>query len=77
MPNWKVIITDGLSQKGKTILSADAEVNDCSGISAEELLETIRDCNALIVRGRTKVTDSSPGSSPKYEGRGTSRCGGR
>lgn len=56
MPNWKVIITDGLSQKGKTILSADAEVNDCSGISAEDLLEMIRDCNALIVRGRTKVT---------------------
>ena len=37
-------------------MSADTEVNDCSGISAEELLETVHDCNALIVRGRTKVT---------------------
>lgn len=56
MPNWKVIITDGLNQKGKTILSVDADVEDRTGISAEELLQTVSDCNALIVRGRTKVT---------------------
>ena len=56
MSNWKVIITDGLNQKGKTILSLDAEVIDCTGISAEELLDTVSDANALIVRGRTKVT---------------------
>ena len=57
MTNWKVIITDGLNQKGKTILGAVTEVSDYSGISAEELLVSVHDCSALIVRGRTKVTD--------------------
>ena len=67
MPNWKVIITDGLSQKGKTILSADSEVKDYSGISAQKLLESIGDCNALIVRGRTKVTTALLEAAPKMK----------
>jgi len=67
MPNWKIIITDGLSQKGKTILSATAEVNDCSGISAEELLETVQDYHALIVRSRTKVTDALLKAAPNMK----------
>jgi D-3-phosphoglycerate dehydrogenase len=67
MTNWKVIITDGLNQEGKTILSADAEVNDYSGISAEELLASVHDCNALIVRGRTKVTAALLEAAPKMK----------
>jgi len=47
---------DGLNEKGKTILSQDADVIDRSGISPDELLEAVSDCDALIVRGRTKVT---------------------
>jgi D-3-phosphoglycerate dehydrogenase len=56
MNNWKIIITDGLDEKGKAILNASADVNDYTGISPEELLGTIADCDGLIVRGRTKVT---------------------
>ncbi|MFC1997147.1 hydroxyacid dehydrogenase, partial [Chloroflexota bacterium] len=56
MQKWKVIITDGLSEKGQAILRDDTDVKDLTGISAKDLLEMVNDCDALIVRGRTKVT---------------------
>jgi D-3-phosphoglycerate dehydrogenase len=55
MKNWKVILTDGLSQEGKDVLSKDVDVIDCSGISGEDLLKMVSDCHGLIVRGRTRV----------------------
>ena len=67
MGNWKVIITDGLNPKGHAILSVDADVHDCSGIAAEELLEIVGDCDALIVRGRTKVTADILKAAPKLK----------
>jgi D-3-phosphoglycerate dehydrogenase len=57
MPNWKILLTDGLNEKGQGILKAAAEVDDRNGISAEELVEIIPQYDALIVRGRTKVTE--------------------
>lgn len=56
MSEFKILITDGLDQSGQSILRANAKVDDQSGISAEDLLTAIPDCDALIVRGRTKVT---------------------
>jgi len=56
MNNWKILITDGLNPKGQTILNASAQTDDQTGISADQLLEAIGDYDALIVRGRTKVT---------------------
>jgi D-3-phosphoglycerate dehydrogenase len=56
MHNWKIIITDGLNVKGRTILENNAEIFDHTGISAEDLLEKVSESDALIVRGRTKVT---------------------
>ncbi len=56
MPVWKILITDSLHEKGKAILGEGAEVDDCSGISAEELYQVIGGYDALIVRGRTKLT---------------------
>ena len=67
MSNWKVIITDGLNPKGQAILSVDADVHDYSGCSAEELLEMVSDCDALIVRGRTKVTADLLKAAPKLK----------
>ena len=55
MAAWKILLTDGLEESGKTILSASAEVDDKPGISAEELLKVVGEYDALIVRGRTKV----------------------
>ena len=52
----KILITDGLDQGGLELLRASAQVDDRNGISADDLLKTIADYDALIVRGRTKVT---------------------
>jgi D-3-phosphoglycerate dehydrogenase len=56
MPDFKILITDGLDESGQAILRASAEVVNRSGISADDLLEAIPEFSALIVRGRTKVT---------------------
>ena len=58
MTNYKILITDGLDAKGQSILRDSATVDDKSGISADNLLKTIPEYDALIVRGRTKVTAS-------------------
>jgi D-3-phosphoglycerate dehydrogenase len=56
MTNPKILITDGLDERGQSILRASAEVHDKNGISAEELINVVGDDNSLIVRGRTRVT---------------------
>jgi D-3-phosphoglycerate dehydrogenase len=56
MPDQKILITDGLDESGQAILRAACAVDDRTGISAEDLLKAIPDYEALIVRGRTKVT---------------------
>jgi D-3-phosphoglycerate dehydrogenase / 2-oxoglutarate reductase len=56
MTVWKILLTDGLEESGQEIMRSAAEVHDRSGISGEDLLREIGDYNALIVRGRTKVT---------------------
>jgi len=56
MTSWKVLITDGLSDKGMAILSSIAQVDNRPDISAEELLQVVKDYDAMVVRGRTKVT---------------------
>ena len=56
MANWKVLITDGLSEKGQAILRSECQVDDRNDIPADELLKVIGEYDALIVRSRTKVT---------------------
>lgn len=56
MSAWKVLLTDGLEEKGKAILNASAHVDDRTGIAADELLQVIGEYDAVIVRGRTKIT---------------------
>jgi len=56
MTQFKILITDGLDETGQSILRASAQVDDRNNISAEDLLNAIPDYDALIVRGRTKVT---------------------
>lgn len=53
---WKVLITDGLSEKGISILSSAAQVDDKPDISPDDLLSVAGAYEALVVRGRTKVT---------------------
>lgn len=64
MAAWKVLLTDGLEENGKEILRSAAEVTDQSGISAEDLLKVVGQYDALIVRGRTKVTEAVLAAAP-------------
>jgi D-3-phosphoglycerate dehydrogenase len=54
---WKILLTDGLAAISDEALLAKVDLVDRKGISAEELLEIIGDYDAMIVRGRTKVTE--------------------
>ncbi len=56
MGNWRILLTDGLEENGQEILRAAAQTDDRAGITAEELLQVVGEYDALIVRGRTKVT---------------------
>ena len=56
MATYKILISDGLDESGMAVLRAAGEVADRNGISPDDLLKEIAGCDALIVRGRTKVT---------------------
>lgn len=68
---WKILLTDGLAPITDQDLLASVALVDKKGISAEELLEIINDYDAIIVRGRTKVTEAvlSAGKNLKVAGR--------
>ena len=56
MPNYKILISDGLDGRGQSILRPSAEVDSHDKLSAEDLIRIIPDYDALIVRGQTRVT---------------------
>jgi D-3-phosphoglycerate dehydrogenase len=56
MSDWKILVTDGLEEIGLTLLRAAGQVDDRRGIEMAELLQAIPVYEALVVRGRTKVT---------------------
>ena len=56
MPEYKILITDGLDGRGQSILRASADVDYHDKLSAEELIQLIPEYDALIVRGQTRVT---------------------
>lgn len=56
MSPWKILVTDGLDPKGLAVLGEAGEVANRNGITADELLQEIGEYDALVVRGRTKVT---------------------
>ena len=56
MPDYNILITDGLDERGQSILRSSATVDDKTGISEGDLLKAVPGYDAMIVRGRTKVT---------------------
>jgi D-3-phosphoglycerate dehydrogenase / 2-oxoglutarate reductase len=56
MPN-KILLTDGLAPISDQDLLGKADLLDKKGISAEDLLKEISEYDAVIVRGRTKITE--------------------
>jgi len=56
MPNFNILITDGLDERGQSILRTSADLDYNEKVSADDLLKIIPDYDALIVRGQTYVT---------------------
>lgn len=56
MSHFSILLTDGLEATGQAILRSIARVDDRAGLSPPDLLAVIGEYDALIVRGRTKVT---------------------
>jgi D-3-phosphoglycerate dehydrogenase len=56
MSAWRILLTDGLEESGQAILRKSAEVVDTPTITPEELLQVVGEYDAMVVRGRTKVT---------------------
>ncbi len=55
MSEFKILISDGLEEKGQSILRAAGRVDDRPDLPAKDLIRIIVDYDALIVRGRTRV----------------------
>ncbi|KUK93147.1 MAG: D-3-phosphoglycerate dehydrogenase [Anaerolineaceae bacterium 46_22] len=55
--SWKILLTDGLATISDEVLLSQVELDDKKGISAEDLMGVIADYDAVIVRGRTKITE--------------------
>ena len=54
---WKILLTDGLAPISDEDLLSQVKLDDQKGISAEDLLKVIDNYDAVIVRGRTKITE--------------------
>ena len=72
---WKILLTDGLEENGQVILRQSADVVDQPGITAEQLLQVVKDYDAVIVRGRTKVTPAVFAAAPGLKVVGRSGVG--
>ncbi len=67
MPDWNILITDGLDEEGQSILRAQAVLDDRSGISPADLLQAIGAYDALVVRSRTRVTAELLGAASRLK----------
>lgn len=67
MPNYNILITDGLDARGQSILRAAANVDYRDSTPAKELIKVIADYDALIVRGQTRVTAAVMDAAPRLK----------
>ncbi len=67
MPEWTILISDGLDESGQALLRASARVEERAGITPVELLDAAPGCDALIVRSRTRVTAEVLVASPRLK----------
>src|SRR3970040_5538 len=56
MPEWKIIVTDDLHEKGLELLRAGAHVDYREDISRGALLQIMNHYDAMVVRSGTRVT---------------------
>jgi D-3-phosphoglycerate dehydrogenase len=67
MPDYNILITDGLDERGQSILRASAKVDYRESTSADDLIKLIADHDALIVRGQTRVTAAVMDAAPRLK----------
>ena len=67
MPNYKILISDGLDARGQSILRASADVDYRASTTAEELLKLIANYEALIVRSQSRVTSDVIDAAPQLK----------
>jgi D-3-phosphoglycerate dehydrogenase / 2-oxoglutarate reductase len=65
MPNYNILVTDGLDAHGQSILRASANVSYRESTPADELINLIADQDALVVRGQTRVTAAVLDAAPR------------
>jgi D-3-phosphoglycerate dehydrogenase len=53
----KILIADPIADEGVELLRSRAEVNTKIGLKKQELLDTVGEYDALVVRSETKVTE--------------------
>jgi D-3-phosphoglycerate dehydrogenase / 2-oxoglutarate reductase len=65
----KVLISDNLHEKGIAVLEShpNIEVINRPGMKAEELMEVIKDVDALVIRSATKVTAEVIAAAPRLK----------
>jgi D-3-phosphoglycerate dehydrogenase len=56
MPNYNILVSDGLDERGQSHLRTSANLDVREKVPADDLLKIIPDYDALIVRGQTRVT---------------------
>lgn len=64
---WKILLTDGLAPISDQDLLSSVELIDKKGISPDDLLDVIPEMDAVIVRGRTKITETVLGKAEKLK----------
>jgi D-3-phosphoglycerate dehydrogenase len=72
---FRILLTDGLEKEGRVILEKSGQVDNLKDITAEELLQKIGEYDAVIVRGRTKLTPEVLGAATKLKVAGRAGVG--
>ena len=67
MTSWRILLTDGLEENGQALLRQSARVDDQCGITQEELLQLIKDYDAVIVHNRTRMTPAVFAAAPRLK----------
>lgn len=67
MTNYNILISDGLDDRGQSILRASANVEYRDSTSAEDLIQIIPEYDALVVRGQTRVTAAVLDAAPELK----------
>jgi D-3-phosphoglycerate dehydrogenase len=67
MSPWNILVTDGLDHNGLNILRQSGSRVDLQEVSPDELLTVAPRYDALIVRGRTKVTAAVLEAAPQLK----------